>query len=401
MNPPFIYLDNNATTPVDPRVLEAMLPYFTDIPGNAASRNHPYGWKAKEAVDTARQQIADLLSVEEKELVFTSGATEAINLALKGIYENYSRKGKHIITLQTEHKAVLDTCKRLEKIGAEVTYLPVKEDGLLDIELLKANIRPDTILVSVLWANNETGIIQPMKDIGQICQEAGVFLMSDATQAVGKIPVSPKDVGVHLMAFSAHKMYGPKGMGALYVSQRQPKIKIPAQIDGGGHENGMRSGTLNVPSIVGFGKAAVIAKAEMQKDAERLQKLRDQFESKILNGLEEVKINGEQSTRLPHVSNLSFRFIKGETLMARFSEKLGVSSGSACTSATLEPSHVLQAMGLNDYWAHGALRFSLGRFTKVEEIEQASKIVINGVKHLRELSPIWELFKDGVEVDDL
>ena len=401
MNPPFIYLDNNATTPVDPRVLTAMLPYFTDIPGNAASRNHPYGWKAKEAVDTARQQIADLLTVERKELVFTSGATEAINLAIKGIYENYSRKGKHIITLQTEHKAVLDTCKRLEKIGAEVTYLPVQEDGLLNVELLKTTIRPDTILVSVLWANNETGVIQPMKDIGHICQEKGVFLMSDATQAVGKIPVSPKEVGVHLMAFSAHKMYGPKGMGALYVSQRQPKIKIPAQIDGGGHENGMRSGTLNVPSIVGFGKAAMIAKTEMQRDAERLQELRDQFEAKMLNGLEEVKINGEPNIRLPHVSNLSFRFIKGETLMARFSEKLGVSSGSACTSATLEPSHVLQAMGLNDYWAHGALRFSLGRFTKVEEIEKASRIVIDGVKHLRELSPIWELFKDGVEVDNL
>lgn len=401
MNPPFIYLDNNATTPVDPRVLAAMLPYFTDIPGNAASRNHPYGWKAKEAVDTARQQIADLLTVERKELVFTSGATEAINLAIKGIYENYSRKGKHIITLQTEHKAVLDTCKRLEKIGAEVTYLPVQEDGLLNVELLKTTIRPDTILVSVLWANNETGVIQPMKDIGHICQEKGVFLMSDATQAVGKIPVSPKEVGVHLMAFSAHKMYGPKGMGALYVSQRQPKIKIPAQIDGGGHENGMRSGTLNVPSIVGFGKAAMIAKTEMQRDAERLQELRDQFEAKMLNGLEEVKINGEPNIRLPHVSNLSFRFIKGETLMARFSEKLGVSSGSACTSATLEPSHVLQAMGLNDYWAHGALRFSLGRFTKVEEIEKASRIVIDGVKHLRELSPIWELFKDGVEVDNL
>lgn len=401
MNPPFIYLDNNATTPVDPRVLAAMLPYFTDIPGNAASRNHPYGWKAKEAVDTARQQIADLLTVERKELVFTSGATEAINLAVKGIYENYSRKGKHIITLQTEHKAVLDTCKRLEKIGAEVTYLPVQEDGLLNVELLKTTIRPDTILVSVLWANNETGVIQPMKDIGHICQEKGVFLMSDATQAVGKIPVSPKEVGVHLMAFSAHKMYGPKGMGALYVSQRQPKIKIPAQIDGGGHENGMRSGTLNVPSIVGFGKAAMIAKTEMQRDAERLQELRDQFEAKMLNGLEEVKINGEPNIRLPHVSNLSFRFIKGETLMARFSEKLGVSSGSACTSATLEPSHVLQAMGLNDYWAHGALRFSLGRFTKVEEIEKASRIVIDGVKHLRELSPIWELFKDGVEVDNL
>ena len=401
MNPPFIYLDNNATTPVDPRVLAAMLPYFTDIPGNAASRNHPYGWKAKEAVDTARQQIADLLTVERKELVFTSGATEAINLAIKGIYENYSRKGKHIITLQTEQKAVLDTCKRLEKIGAEVTYLPVQEDGLLNVELLKTTIRPDTILVSVLWANNETGVIQPMKDIGHICQEKGVFLMSDATQAVGKIPVSPKEVGVHLMAFSAHKMYGPKGMGALYVSQRQPKIKIPAQIDGGGHENGMRSGTLNVPSIVGFGKAAMIAKTEMQRDAERLQELRDQFEAKMLNGLEEVKINGEPNIRLPHVSNLSFRFIKGETLMARFSEKLGVSSGSACTSATLEPSHVLQAMGLNDYWAHGALRFSLGRFTKVEEIEKASRIVIDGVKHLRELSPIWELFKDGVEVDNL
>ncbi|MCH2083485.1 MAG: aminotransferase class V-fold PLP-dependent enzyme [Saprospiraceae bacterium] len=401
MNPPFIYLDNNATTPVDPRVLEAMLPYFTAIPGNAASRNHPYGWKAKEAVDVARQQIADLLSIEGKELVFTSGATEAINLAIKGIYESYSRKGKHIITLQTEHKAVLDTCKRLEKIGAEVTYLPVQEDGLLDVELLKARIRPDTILVSVLWANNETGVIQPMKDIGHICQEKGVFLMSDATQAVGKIPVSPKEVGVHLMAFSAHKMYGPKGMGALYVSQRQPKIKIAAQIDGGGHENGMRSGTLNVPSIVGFGKAAMIAKTEMQRDAERLQDLRDQFEAKMLNGLEEVKINGEPNIRLPHVSNLSFRFIKGETLMARFSEKLGVSSGAACTSATLEPSHVLQAMGLNDYWTYGALRFSLGRFTKVEEVERASKIVIEGVQHLRKLSPIWELFKDGVAVDDL
>ncbi len=398
---PFIYLDNNATTPVDPRVLDTMLPFFHQIPGNAASRHHPWGWQAKEAVDTAREQLAQLLQTEAKELVFTSGATEAINLAIKGVFENYSRKGKHIVTLQTEHKAVLDTCRKLEKWGAEVTYLPVNATGMVDLDQLRESVRPDTILVSIMWANNETGVIQPMHDIGKICAEKGTILMSDATQAVGKIPVDPKAAGAHLLSCSAHKMYGPKGVGALYVSSRQPKVKIPAQIEGGGHENGMRSGTLNVPGIVGLGKAAALAAQEMREEAHRLSQLRDHLEQQLSQNLDEVYLNGPSSNRLPQVTNLSFRFVKGETLMARCSDQLGVSAGSACTSATLEPSHVLRAMGLKDSMAHSAIRFSLGRSTTKEEINRACQLVTEQVNQLRAISPFWEMFQEGVDMESL
>ncbi|HRO09540.1 MAG TPA: IscS subfamily cysteine desulfurase [Saprospiraceae bacterium] len=393
-----IYLDNNATTPVDPRVVEAMLPYFHDIPGNPASRNHPFGWAAEEGVDYAREQIANLINVDPKEIIFTSGATEADNLALKGVFEMYASKGNHIITCKTEHKAVLDSCKKIEKMGGVVTYLDVKEDGLIDLEQLEAAITDKTILISVMWANNETGVIQPMKEIGDICKKHGVLFMSDATQAVGKISVDPKAVGVHLLAFSAHKMYGPKGVGALFVNRKNPRVKVTAQIDGGGHERGMRSGTLNVPGIVGFGKAAEIARNEMAQDAERLSKLRDKLESTLMHNLEETYINGNVDHRMPHVTNMSFKHVEGEGLMMTFNQNMAVSSGSACTSASLEPSYVLVALGLGDDLAHSSIRFSLGRFTTEEDVDFAIDALTKGVTHMRDLSPIWEMYKEGVDL---
>ena len=393
-----VYLDNNATTPCDPRVVEAMLPYFFEHPGNAASRSHPFGWEAESAVDIARQQIAKLIGADDKEIIFTSGATEADNLALKGVYEMYSRKGNHIITVTTEHKAVLDTCKALEKKGAEVTYLEVGADGMIDLKALEAAIKPTTILISVMWANNETGVIQPMKEIGNICAKHGILFMSDATQAVGKIPVNPRDTGVHLMAFSAHKMYGPKGVGALYVSRKDPRVKVTAQMDGGGHERGMRSGTLNVPGIVGFGKAAEIAQAEMEQEAVRLSNLRDRLENGLKSSMEEVYINGNINHRMPHVTNMSFKHVEGEGLMMTFNQNIALSSGSACTSASLEPSYVLVALGLGDDLAHSSLRFSLGRFTTEEEVDFAIEAIRNGVNHMRDLSPIWEMYKDGIDL---
>lgn len=393
-----IYLDNNSTTPTDPRVVEAMLPYFYEIPGNAASRNHPFGWQAEEAVEYAREQIADLIHVDPKEIIFTSGATESDNLAIKGVFEMYVSKGNHIITLTTEHKAVLDACKKVEKMGGEVTYLSVKEDGMVDLAELDKAITDKTVLVSVMWANNETGVIQPMKEIGDICKKHGVLLMSDATQAVGKIPVDPKENGVHIMAFTSHKMYGPKGVGALFVNRKNPRVKVTAQMDGGGHERGMRSGTLNVPGIVGFGKAAEIAKNEMAKDAERLSKLRDKLEKAFVDNIEEVKVNGNVDHRMPHVCNISFKHVEGEGLMMTFNQNIAVSSGSACTSASLEPSYVLVAMGLGDDLAHSSIRFSLGRFTTEEEIDETIKLVTNGVNHMRDLSPIWEMYKEGVDL---
>ncbi len=396
-----IYLDNNSTTPMDPRAVEAMMPYFYQHPGNAASRNHPFGWAAEEAVDKAREQIADLISVDPKEIIFTSGATESDNLALKGVFEMYARKGNHIITLKTEHKAVLDACKKIEKMGGEVTYLDVKRDGMLDLAELEAAIKPNTILVSVMWANNETGVIQDMKGIGDICAKHGVLFMSDATQAVGKIPVNPKEVGVHLMAFTGHKMYGPKGVGALFVNRKKPRVKVTAQLDGGGHERGMRSGTLNVPGIVGFGAAAAIAKEEMAAEAERLSKLRDKLETALMEGLEEVYINGNTEHRMPHVTNLSFKHVEGEGLMMTFNQEIGVSSGSACTSASLEPSYVLMALGLGDDLAHSSIRFSLGRFTTEEEVDIAIDQLKKGVTHMRDLSPIWEMYKEGIDLDSV
>lgn len=396
-----IYLDNNATTPADPRVVEAMLPYFYEHPGNAASRNHPFGWEAESAVDLAREQIAALIQADPKEIIFTSGATESDNLAIKGVFEMYASKGNHIITLTTEHKAVLDTCNHLERKGAEITYLEVDREGLVNLEELEAAIRPNTILISVMWANNETGVIQPMQKIGEICKRHGVLFMSDATQAVGKIPVNPREAGVHLMAFSAHKMYGPKGVGALYVSRKNPRVKVTAQMDGGGHERGMRSGTLNVPGIVGFGKAAEIARLEMAQDAERLSALRDRLEAALMASLEEVYINGSREHRMPHVTNLSFKHVEGEGLMMTFNQHIALSSGSACTSASLEPSYVLVALGLGDDLAHSSLRFSLGRFTTEEDIEEAIRSVSQGVNHMRELSPIWEMYKDGVDLNSV
>ena len=394
-----IYLDNNATTPTDPRAVEAMIPFFYDNPGNAASRNHPAGWAAEGAVDKAREQLADLINADTRELIFTSGATESDNLALKGVFEMYSRKGNHIITAKTEHKAVLDACKRIEKMGGEVTYLDVKNDGLIDLAELEAAITDKTIMISIMWANNETGVIQPMEEIGKICAKHGVLFMSDATQAVGKIPVDPRKVGIHLMAFTSHKMYGPKGVGALYVSRKNPRVKVTSQMDGGGHERGMRSGTLNVPGIVGFGKAAEIAKAEMHEDAARLSKLRDKLETALLENLEEAYVNGNVEHRMPHVTNISFKHVEGEGLMMTFNQNIALSSGSACTSASLEPSYVLVALGLGDDLAHSSLRFSLGRFTTEEDIDATIKQVTEGVNHMRDLSPIWEMYKEGVDID--
>ena len=396
-----VYLDNNSTTPCDPRVVDTMVPYFYQKPGNSASRNHPFGWEAEEGVDYAREQIAALLKVDPKEIIFTSGATESDNLAIKGVFEMYRAKGNHIITVTTEHKAVLDTCDKLTEAGAEITYLKVAEDGLIDLAELEAAIKSTTILVSVMWANNETGVIQPMKEIGDICEKHGVLFMSDATQAVGKIPTYPKEIGVHLLAFTSHKMYGPKGVGALYVSRKSPRVKVTAQMDGGGHERGMRSGTLNVPGIVGFGKAAEIARLEMHADAERLSKLRDRLEHELTSRLEECYINGNVDHRMPHVTNISFKHVEGEGLMMTFNQNIAVSSGSACTSASLEPSYVLVALGLGDDLAHSSIRFSLGRFTTDEEVDFAVEKLVAGVNHMRDLSPIWEMYKEGVDLSNV
>jgi len=397
---PLIYMDHNATTPTDPRVVEEMLPYFTTKFGNAASRNHPFGWVAEGAIDKAREQIAKLIGADPREIIFTSGATESDNLAIKGVAEMYSRKGNHIITVETEHKAVLDTCDALEKKGAEVTYLKTDRSGLISLEELEAAIKPNTILVSIMFANNEIGTIQPMKEIGELCAKHGILFMSDATQAVGKIPVNVKELGIHLMAFTAHKMYGPKGVGALYVSRRNPRVKVTAQMDGGGHERGMRSGTLNVPSIVGFGKAAEIAMNEMEEEAKRLGALRDRLEAGF-EQLEEVVLNGNKESRMPHVSNLSFKHVEGEGLMMTFNENIALSSGSACTSASLEPSYVLKALGLGYDLAHSSLRFSLGRFTTEEEVDYTIKSITKGVNHMRSLSPIWEMYKEGIDLDSV
>ena len=393
-----IYLDHNATTPMDPRVLEAMLPYFVENFGNAASRNHSFGWHAEEAVDYAREQIAQLIGADPKEIIFTSGATEGDNLGIKGVYEMYASKGNHIITCTTEHKAVLDTCKHLEKLGAEVTYLEVQPDGLIDLKQLEAAMKPTTILVAIMYANNEIGVIQPVKEIGAIAKKHGALFFTDAVQAVGKIPVDVIADGIDIMSFTAHKMYGPKGVGALYVRRKNPRVKVTAQIDGGGHERGMRSGTLNVPGIVGFGKAAEIAKTDMAGDTERVSKLRDKLEN-ALKQIDETYVNGNPAHRLPHVSNISFKYVEGEGLMMGFNKDIALSSGSACTSASLEPSYVLKALGLGDDLAHSSLRFGLGRYTTEEQIDFTIKAVTDTVLKLREMSPLWEMFKEGIDID--
>ncbi len=394
-----IYLDNNATTPMDPRVLEAMLPYFTEIFGNAASRNHPFGWKAEEAVDYAREQISKLLNCDSKEIIFSSGATESNNLAIKGVYEMYASKGNHIITVETEHKAVLDTCKHLEKIGASVTYLKTNSEGIITPQQVAEAITPNTILVSVMYANNETGVVQPMKEIGELCKKNNVLFHSDATQAIGKIKVDVIEDNIDLMSFTAHKMYGPKGVGALYVRRKNPRVKVTAQMDGGGHERGMRSGTLNVAGIVGFGKACELCLLEMESEAKRLSEMRNHLE-KELSVLEESYINGSVEHRLPHVSNMSFKYVEGEGLIMGV-KNIAVSSGSACTSASLEPSYVLKALGLDDELAHSSLRFGLSRFTTQEEIDYAIDHVKQAVNKLRDMSPLWEMFKEGIDLKSI
>jgi cysteine desulfurase len=392
-----IYMDNHATSPMDPRVLEAMIPFFTQKFGNAASRNHSFGWEAEQAVENAREQIAKLIGASAREIIFTSGATESNNLAIKGIAEMYKERGNHIITQVTEHKAVLDTCKRLEKYGYRVTYLPVKADGLIDMEDLKRAIDDKTILVSIMAANNEIGVLQPVAEIGKLCHEKGVIFHSDAVQAVGKIPVDVSAMNIDVLSLTAHKLYGPKGVGALYVRRRNPRVQISAQIDGGGHERGMRSGTLNVPSIVGFGKACEIAGEEMAFEAARLQKMRDSLRNKLESALDYVEVNGSWEHRLPGNLNMSFVYVEGESLLMGIND-VAVSSGSACTSATLEPSYVLKALGLGDDVAHSSIRFGLGRFNTQAEVDYVGDKVISIVKKLRELSPLYEMVKEGIDL---
>src|ERR1700744_92472 len=396
---PHISLEKIATTPMDPRVLETMLPYFNQKFGNAASRNHPFGWVAEEAVDYAREQVAKIIGANEKEIIFTSGATEADNLAIKGVFEMYQEKGNHIITMVTEHKAVLDTCKHVEKLGARVTYLNVKADGLIDLAELEAAMTSETILVSIMYGNNEIGVVQPVREISAIAHKHGALFMTDATQAVGKIPVGVNTDGIDLLAFSAHKIYGPKGVGALSVRRKGPRVKVTAQMDGGGHERGMRSGTLNVPGIVGFGKACELCMQEMESEAKRLSALRDKLQRE-LTVLEESYVNGNVEHRLPHVANISFKYVEGEGLMMAMKD-LAVSSGSACTSASLEPSYVLKSLGLSDDLAHSSIRFGLGRFTTEEEVDYAVEVTKKSVTHLRELSPLWEMFKEGIDLDSI
>ena len=396
-----LYLDNHATTPMDPRVLETMLPYFVEKFGNAASRNHAFGWEAEEAVENARKQLARLIHADPKEIVFTSGATESDNLALKGVVEMYREKGDHIITGLTEHRAVLDTAKALEtKRGIKVTYLPVDKTGLVSPDDVRQAITDKTILISIMLANNEIGTINPMKEIGKIAKEKGILLHCDATQGVGKIPVDVQEMGIDLMSFTAHKIYGPKGIGALYVRKKAPRVRIAPMIDGGGHERGMRSGTLPVPLIVGFGKACELCEQEMPTESVRLAKMRDRLQAGIMKALEEVYLNGHPTQRLPHNLNISFAYVEGESLLMGVKE-IALSSGSACTSATLEPSYVLRALGVGSDLAHSSIRFGLGRFNTDEEIDYTIKRIIEIVTKLREMSPLYEMAKEGVDLKNV
>jgi cysteine desulfurase len=395
-----IYMDNHATTPVDPRVLETMLPYFTDKFGNAASRNHAFGWAAEEAVENARGQIASLIGATAKEIIFTSGATESDNLMIKGVAEMYREKGNHIITQAIEHKAVLDTCKRLEKYGYEVTYLPVQKDGRVDPDDVKKAITPKTILITIMYANNEIGIINPMAEIGKIAKEHGVLFAVDGVQAVGKIPVDVQKDNIDLLALSGHKIYGPKGVGALYVRRRNPRVQLSAIIDGGGHERGMRSGTLNVPGIAGLGKACEICREEMPQESVRMAALRDRLRAGLEAKLDEVFINGSMEHRLPNNLNMSFAYVEGESLLMGIND-VAVSSGSACTSATLEPSYVLKALGVGEDLAHTSIRFGLGRFNTQEEVDYVTDKMVQVVTKLRELSPLYEMAKEGVDISKM
>ncbi len=392
-----IYLDYNATTPLDPRVLEAMLPYFTSKFGNAASRNHHFGWEAEDAVDTAREQVASLIGADPKEIVWTSGSTESNNLAVKGVADMYKDKGRHIITAVHEHKAVLDPCKRLQREGYEVTFLEPGRDGIITADAVAKAMRPDTILVTIMWANNEIGTLNEIPAIGQLCKDKGVLFHTDATQYVGKLPCDVEEAGIDLLSASGHKLYGPKGVGFLYVRRKKPRVRLTPILDGGGHERGMRSGTLNVPGIVGLGKACEIAKAELADEAIRLKKLRDKLEQGITSQLDHVAVNGHPDKRLPHTTNISFPYVEGESLMMAIKE-VAVSSGSACTSASLEPSYVLKSLGLGDDLAHSSIRFGLGRFTTEEEIDYTIDRVVTGVRRLREMSPLYEMVKDGVDL---
>jgi cysteine desulfurase len=395
-----LYMDNHATTAMDPRVLEAMMPYFSGKFGNAASRNHAFGWEAEAAVETAREQIAKLIGATAKEIIFTSGATESNNLAIKGVAEMYKERGNHIITQVTEHKAVLDTCKRLEKLGYEVTYLPVQADGLVSVDALKAAITDKTILVSIMLVNNEIGVIQPVAEIGKLCHEKGIIFHTDAVQAVGKIPVNVQEMNIDLLSLSGHKIYGPKGVGALYVRRRNPRVQLTEQINGGGHERGMRSGTLNVPGIVGLGKACEIAGEEMESESKRLTELRDYMRAKFENALDYVHVNGNMDHHLPGNLNMSFVYVEGESLLMGIND-IAVSSGSACTSATLEPSYVLKALGLGDDVAHSSIRFGLGRFNTKAEVDYVADKLITTVSKLRELSPLYEMVKEGIDLSKI
>ena len=395
-----IYLDYHATTPVDLRVVDAMVPYFHDRFGNAASRNHAFGWEAEEAVDRARKQVADLIGANPKEIVFTSGATESDNLAIRGVVAMYRERGNHIITCATEHKAVIDTCKRLEKDGYRVTYLPVQKNGLIDLDDLRNAITDKTILITIMTANNEIGVIQPIAEIGAIAKAKGVLFHTDAVQAVGKIPFNVNDLKVDMASISAHKMYGPKGVGALYVRRRNPRVLLAPIIDGGGHERGMRSGTLNVPGIVGFGKAAELCMQEMAGDGERLRRLRDRLNEKLHQSLDEIYINGSMEHRLPHNLNISFAYVEGESLLMGIND-VAVSSGSACTSASLEPSYVLKALGAGDDLAHSSIRFGLGRWTTEDEVDYVADKLTTVVTRLREMSPLYELAKEGVDLSTM
>jgi cysteine desulfurase len=380
-----VYFDNHATTPLDPRVLEAMLPYFTQKYGNAASRQHSFGWEAEQAVEDARRKIAALIGADAKEIVFTSGATESNNLALKGVAEAYAARGNHIVTVATEHKAVFDTCKHLEQAGWRVTYLAVKPDGLLDLDTFRASLTDASVLASVMYANNEIGVIQPIADLGEICRERGVLFHTDAVQAAGKIPVDVERDRIDLLSLSAHKMYGPKGVGALYVRRRNPRVKVAAQIDGGGHERGMRSGTLNVPAIVGMGAACALAQVEMPEESQRLRALRDRLLTRIEAAVDGVHVNGSLAARLPHNLNLSFERVDSESLLIGLHD-VALSTGSACSSATVEPSHVLRALGISEDLAHGAVRFGLGRFNTEEEVDYVADRIITVVRNLRDLA---------------
>ena len=393
-----IYMDYAATTPVDPRVAEAMIPWLTEKFGNPASRSHAYGWAAEEAVETAREQVAALVNCDPKEIVWTSGATESNNLALKGAAHFYSGKGKHIVTVMTEHKAVLDTVRELERQGFSATYLEPQANGLLDLELFKASLRPDTILVSVMLVNNEIGVVQDIAAIGEICREKGILFHVDAAQATGKVAIDLQTLKVDMMSFSGHKTYGPKGIGALYV-RRKPRVRLEAQMHGGGHERGMRSGTLPTHQIVGMGEAFRIAREEMAADNERIRMLRDRL-WRGLSEMEEVHLNGDLEHRVPHNLNVSFNFVEGESLMMAIKD-IAVSSGSACTSASLEPSYVLRALGRSDELAHSSIRFSVGRFTSVEEVDYVVKLLHDKIGKLRELSPLWDMYKDGVDLNSI